>query len=631
MKRGNIFNEANLLNFQTEGISKLSSEDEIHDDAIEITGDEDLEISRTLGGSLRSCTKCNRPITGHPGYWGQDKCTNEPLTGDKLEEYIERLKKKMKKKREERQKVLAGNKSGPGTSNQIPITTGTNTVHSATPPIPSTAQAAGSPMDMKAFFEGFASLMQQNSQRMDIEQVTASAATAAAKAVAEANAQASGRSIPYAQTLHGPTPVPKFYKNMTVEAFCKRLKVWNQNQGNSSESLKMTMILDSLKENTEREELKNWVIFNIDDDESFDLTEAGIFNKFLARLKEKFDISSWEKSETVWRDLLAFKAKEDEKTKMFLERFQEIESRMKNIGNVVPDMFMAVHLLDRAEIPEHTRQSVLSNINLEDKRTVLKDVKKKMENLIPKVGRMEEKLTLWNDRQKGYEGPENKRGRFYRGENYPQQDLREGRRQGGRSKEREEQYWMQEAERESQQGRGRSKSRNRFENRGRSNSKGRSKSRGRDQTRDVFSSDSVEHMQDVYFTDEENKAVLDSGCPKTVGGKFWLDMYVQSLRQTRDFQNFYLDEEEQLERFRFGPSQVFTSTRAVFLPLKVGNEVKKVRMLVVDANVPCLIGRDHMMKWKGKLDFAEKTLTLDDKYKVQLSVNNKGHYALAIS
>ena len=36
--------------------------------------------------------------------------------------------------------------------------------------------------------------------------------------------------------------------------------------------------------------------------------------KFEERLKEKFDISPWEKSENVWKDLLNFKAKEDEKT-----------------------------------------------------------------------------------------------------------------------------------------------------------------------------------------------------------------------------------------------------------------------------------------------------------------------------
>ena len=64
----------------------------------------------------------------------------------------------------------------------------------------------------------------------------------------------------------------------------------------------MTMILDSMKENTEREDLQNWVIFNIYEDKDFKLEEAGVMVKFEERLKEKFDISPWEKSENVWKD-----------------------------------------------------------------------------------------------------------------------------------------------------------------------------------------------------------------------------------------------------------------------------------------------------------------------------------------
>ena len=49
-------------------------------------------------------------------------------------------------------------------------------------------------------------------------------------------------------------------------------------------------------------------------------------------------------------------------------------------------------------------------------------------------------------------------------------------------------------------------------------------------------------------------------------------------------------------------------------------------MSLVDANIPCLIGRDHMRKWGGKLDFRNNTFTINDKIKMKLNVNDKGHY-----
>ena len=103
----------------------------------------------------------------------------------------------------------------------------------------------------------------------------------------------------------------------------------------------MTLILDSLTENKDRDDLKYWVIYLIEEEPSFDLNKPDIFIKFLDKLKEKFDVSNWDKTKEVWKDFLNFKANEDEDTKRYLMRFQELESRMRDVGNMVPDTFMA--------------------------------------------------------------------------------------------------------------------------------------------------------------------------------------------------------------------------------------------------------------------------------------------------
>ena len=531
------------------------SDDEVIDDATEIVGDEDF-----VNGKFKKCGKCNRLIIQDIGERRGARMV--PGEGEELKEYIINLRKQLREEQDERERdlnasnVATRSKSTPGVPNNIQVEPGTST---GQPPAPNqtSAQTSMDPnIDMKAFFQGMMSVMQQ--QTVNIQQVmnmqsannvnNAAAANAAARVVAEANLQAAGRPPPNQQMWRPPTKVPKFSKKMNVELFLKTLKVWNNSHSFLEESLRMTMILDSMKENTEREDLQNWVIFNIYEDKDFKLEEAGVMVKFEERLKEKFDISPWEKSENVWKDLLNFKAKEDEKTKEYIESFNEIESKMRNVGNIIPDMFLAIHLVEKAMIPEHSRQSVLSNIKLEDKKTVLKEVKKKMENILPKVGGGEASMTLWNDRRRGYEGPEDKRGIFYRGEGYPGQNWRErGESRGSKSREREERDRMMEAEEESRRSRQRSKPR--YEERGRSRGRsGRSKSQGRagrsrsKGRREVYYSiESVVDQTEVFYTNVENKAILDSGCPKTVGGQFWFDMYKQSLKQIEEFKNLYIE------------------------------------------------------------------------------------------
>lgn len=63
------------------------------------------------------------------------------------------------------------------------------------------------------------------------------------------------------------------------------------------------------------------------------MKKDGIFNNFVVRLKEKFDVSGWERTREVWDNLMNFQAKEDEETKKYLMRFQELESSMRNVGN----------------------------------------------------------------------------------------------------------------------------------------------------------------------------------------------------------------------------------------------------------------------------------------------------------
>ena len=92
---------------------------------------------------------------------------------------------------------------------------------------------------------------------------------------------------------------------------------------------------------------------------------------------------------------MAFKGKKDEKARNYIDRFEEIVSRMKNLGNMVPDVFLAVHFLERSVQPEMTKQNILSVLDLEDKNNIFKEVKKKYENLVSAVGEEDLERVFW--------------------------------------------------------------------------------------------------------------------------------------------------------------------------------------------------------------------------------------------
>ena len=83
-----------------------------------------------------------------------------------------------------------------------------------------------------------------------------------------------------------PTPVPKFSKAMSLEAWKRKLNIWSTNHRYISESLRLSMILDSLKENSDRKELNNLIVYNIKEDANFDLTAIGGIDQFLQKFQK---------------------------------------------------------------------------------------------------------------------------------------------------------------------------------------------------------------------------------------------------------------------------------------------------------------------------------------------------------
>ena len=68
---------------------------------------------------------------------------------------------------------------------------------------------------------------------------------------------------------------------------------------------------------------------------------------------------------------------------------------MRNVGSNIPDMYIAIHLLDRSNIAEITKQNILSKVDMDNKNNVLEQVKTSFDNLVNNLKNESPKTNYW--------------------------------------------------------------------------------------------------------------------------------------------------------------------------------------------------------------------------------------------
>ena len=157
-------------------------------------------------------------------------------------------------------------------------------------------------------------------------------------------------------------------------------KVWKQKivnfktQSSMNENQKLILILESLKKNTERQDLKDWVIQQIDEDITLDMNQEDVISKLIEKMEGKFEISKWKKTGEIWEELVKFQMKEDKTPKQYLSRFKQLESEIKNAKMTILPQYLGHHFLDRANLDHLTIRSILAMANLYNEEEILKQI-----------------------------------------------------------------------------------------------------------------------------------------------------------------------------------------------------------------------------------------------------------------
>ena len=121
--------------------------------------------------------------------------------------------------------------------------------------------------------------------------------------------------------------------------------------------------------------------------------------------------------------------------------------------------------------------------------------------------------------------------------------------------------------------------------------------------------------------------VVDSGCTRTVCGDVWLNTYLDSLT-SRDRMSVFTT--NSTCHFRFGAGEVYTSPRAVHIPIYIGSEVAVLTPQVVSANIPLLLSRDSLKTADAHINFQDDTINIFG-VKMPMIISESGHCYLSQS
>ena len=138
----------------------------------------------------------------------------------------------------------------------------------------------------------------------------------------------------------------------------------------------------------------------------------------------------------------------------------------------------------------------------------------------------------------------------------------------------------------------------------------------------------MENVQDVLSVVMENpdNMVIDTGATKSCGGSIW---YEQFLELADDHLKKRITEEKENRSFRFGNNLKFPSKKLVTIPIEMGKLKTEVKVSVVDAHIPLLLGLDGMEKLGISIDLEKRIATTsrtNESFKLLRTTN--GHLAL---
>ena len=323
----------------------------------------------------------------------------------------------------------------------------------------------------------------------------------------------------------GKDPPPVWEKTISFSGWRRSVELWSDSSLKPSK--KAHLLLEMLKKDTDHGGLKELIVQEVIENEEFDFKRADVIKVMLDIIEAFVEESKWTKNVKLAREFCEFKQETGEDTTKYVIRFSAFEAKLKNEKVSMSNLFKTGFLLNQSKLGHMEKSNIMASIDMNDEPTVLEKVKKKM-------------------RENHEVNKETKEAFVATKEKEPIQTMYGDFQGGSRDKDRRNQSFGRDRSRGRSRDRGfqrdgkpyhggfKSKSRDRSFRRSSSKGPRREQSSHRERRNEDNSVKRTYKVEKLNFDidktvfENENRMLIDSGCPGMVCGEAWLTAYESS-------------------------------------------------------------------------------------------------------
>lgn len=204
-------------------------------------------------------------------------------------------------------------------------------------------------------------------------------------------------------------PIKRKYCNL--QAWISEVKLWNESNvtTESGYAKKYLKLIQSVRDSEDCDDLKHLVQVEFVENEGFDKKHVNTIRDMLTKIKKKLGKTDLEKSTDAWLEFIDIKQKANEDTKDYVSRFEQCETKLRNVEINVPTKALAIQLLNRSTLSAMSKENVLTKVDTDDQNEMFEKMMKSMKEMKSNLTSTSENETFYGtyDRQSRYDQRQN--------------------------------------------------------------------------------------------------------------------------------------------------------------------------------------------------------------------------------
>ena len=185
-------------------------------------------------------------------------------------------------------------------------------------------------------------------------------------------------------------------RTSSLDAWIKEVLLWDEsNTGNDPglSAKKYLKFLDSVYKSEGCTDLKNLVQVEFVENETFDKKGESVIKEVVKKIEEKLGQTNIEKCSDAWLQFINIKQEPGESVNSFVARFEKAETQLTNVKIIVPNTALAIHLMNRSNMEEQSKENVLTKTKLDDENEIYPSMKKSIREMKGKLTKNEDTST----------------------------------------------------------------------------------------------------------------------------------------------------------------------------------------------------------------------------------------------